>query len=242
MTRGNVIVVEGIIGAGKSSFSKELAEQLGSQTLYLKEPDEENDANPYLASFYSVPSRWAYTMQTHLLQARYKMHQNAQWHAMTTGASAVLDRSYFGDTAFAKLQLEMGDMSQDEFNTYRGIYHAMTSTLTLPDFCIHLNVSPEVSRERIAKRMQQQTGRECESVIELEYLQKLQKHENNVVKALERQGVKVLTLDWDKDRDSPGLRKDMIYAISDYILNYESKSDIFSLDDVKPVNDYWLHL
>ena len=39
MNRGKVIVVEGIIGAGKSSFSRELASQLGDGTLYLREPD-----------------------------------------------------------------------------------------------------------------------------------------------------------------------------------------------------------
>jgi len=222
MNRGQVIVVEGIIGAGKSSFSKELASALGEGTLYQQEPDEKNNANPYLASFYNDSSRWAYTMQTHLLQMRYKMHLNAQWHSMTTGNFSVLDRSYFGDTAFANLQLEMGDMTQDEFDTYQSIYHAMTASVLLPTFCIHLNVRPSIAQSRIVARMEKQTGRKCESAIELQYLESLRVHEDNVVNALDKQGVRVLSIDWNEDRSDPLLRRDMVLAMAEYIKNYDT--------------------
>ena len=227
MSRGKVIVVEGIIGAGKSSFSRELAKQLGDNTLYLREPDEQDNANPYLSDFYSMPKRWAYTMQTHLLQARYKMHLNAQWHAMTTGNDAVLDRSYFGDTAFARLQLNMGDMSQREFDTYQSIYHAMTASVLLPTVCIHLQVSPKVAQQRIVRRMEDQTGRRCEDVISLKYLEDLAEEEERVIQALDAQGVRVLNLPWDEDRNDPNLRQDTIRGISTYINNYQPPGDMF---------------
>ena len=51
MNRGRVAIVEGIIGAGKSTFSKELSQALGDDTLLLLEPDEKDNANPYLSSF-----------------------------------------------------------------------------------------------------------------------------------------------------------------------------------------------
>ena len=230
MERGRVVVVEGIIGAGKSSFSKELSAHLGENTLYLQEPDEKNNANPYLSKFYKDPSRWAYTMQTHLLQMRYKMHLNAQWHSMTTGDFAVLDRSYFGDTAFANLQLSMGDMTQEEFDTYQSIYHAMTASVLLPTFCVHLKVNPKVAQQRINSRMLAQTGRKCESAISLKYLEDLEFHENNVVDALGRQGVRVLTIDWNEDRGNPDLRHDTIFMIAEYIKNFETGSDNCLLD------------
>jgi deoxyadenosine/deoxycytidine kinase len=227
MKRGKVVIVEGIIGAGKSSFSKELAYELGNDTLYLQEPDEKNNANPYLANFYSEPSRWAYTMQTHLLQARYKMHLHAQWYAMTTGQDAVLDRSYFGDTAFARLQLAMGDMTKDEFETYQSIYHAMTASVLLPTACVHLQVEPEVAQQRIARRMQEQTGRSCEDAIDIQYLKDLKTEEEKVVKTLEAQGVRVLTVDWNEDRNDPILRQDMIKGIATYIQDYQPPGDMF---------------
>lgn len=227
MNRGKVVIVEGIIGAGKSSFSKELAYELGNDTLYLQEPDEKDNANPYLANFYEKPERWAYTMQTHLLQARYKMHLHAQWHAMTTGKNAVLDRSYFGDTAFARLQLSMGDMSRDEFDTYQSIYHAMTASVLLPNVCVHLQVEPWVAQQRIIRRMQEQTGRTCEDAIDLQYLKDLKTEEEKVIQALESQGVRILTLDWNEDRSDPVLRQDTIKGIATYINDYQPPGDMF---------------
>ena len=227
MNRGKVVIVEGIIGAGKSSFTKELARQFGENTQFLQEPDEKNDANPYLADFYKVPGRWAYTMQTHLLQARYKMHLHAQWHAMTTGDNAVLDRSYFGDTAFARLQLKMGDMSQREFDSYESIYHTMTAHVLLPNVCVHLKVTPEVAQQRIIRRMEDETGRRCEDVISLQYLRDLSEEEDLVIRVLESQGVRVLHLPWDEDRSDPSARQETVRGIADYITHYQPPGDMF---------------
>jgi deoxyadenosine/deoxycytidine kinase len=227
MNHGKVVIVEGIIGAGKSSFSSELAGLLGEGTLYLPEPDEKNNANPYLSDFYTSPGRWAYTMQTHLLQARYKMHLHAQWHAMTTGGNAVLDRSYFGDTAFARLQLAMGDMSQTEFDTYQSIYHAMTASVLLPTVCIHLKVEPHIAQQRIVRRMEDQTGRRCEDVIDLTYLANLRKEEDAVINILGKQGVQILSLDWNDDRANPDLRSSVINETANLINEYIPEGDLF---------------
>ena len=221
MKRGKVTVVEGIIGAGKSSFSKELAEALGDDTLYLREPDEKDNGNPYLADFYEDQERWAFTMQTHLLQERYKMHLHAQWHAMTSGGNAVLDRSYFGDTAFARLRVKTGAMTMREFQTYQSIYHAMTASVLLPSVCVHLQVSPEVSGERIRRRMEERTGRSCESAIDLSYLYSLQREENHMVDTLRKQGVQIISIPWDEDRSTPLDRLEVVREISEKISSHQ---------------------
>ena len=223
---GKVIIVEGIIGAGKSSLTRELAIALGRNTLTLMEPDEKENANPYLADFYNDQSRWAFTMQVHLLQARFRMHLNAQWHAINNQGHALLDRSYFGDTAFARLQLKTGAMSQMEFDTYQSIYHAMTASVLLPNVCIQLVVSPETAQKRIAKRMESETGRKCESVIDLDYLHSLNREIQNMVGVLSQQGVTVLSLPWDADLDSPELRRESISKIANQILDLQP-ADMF---------------
>ena len=78
MPRGKVVIVCGIIGSGKSSLSRELADALGEGTLWLKEPDE-TGGNPYLGDYYGDPKRWAFTMQLALLAHRFSQHQHAQW-------------------------------------------------------------------------------------------------------------------------------------------------------------------
>ena len=226
---GKVIIVEGIIGAGKTTFSKLLADEING--LWLKEPDEES-GNPYLSEFYKDPKRWALTMQLHLLNVRYRMHMNAQWQSMNMNMNVVLDRSYFGDTAFARLQIKNGSMSEDEYNTYSLAYHNMTSNVLLPNICIYLDIKPKISAQRINKRMEIQTGRKCEDVIDINYLEMLEIEELNVINVLEKQGVYVMRIDWNEDLNEEEIKdkiKNIVnkikeYVVPDLLLDYHRKT------------------
>ncbi|MBM4354649.1 MAG: deoxynucleoside kinase [Deltaproteobacteria bacterium] len=224
-----VVIVEGIIGAGKSSLTKELGAALGPQTLVEMEPDEANNANPYLADFYHDPKRWALVMQVHLLQARYRMHLQAQWHAMSGAGHAVLDRSYFGDTCFARLQLRNGSMTLREFNTYRDLYHTMTAHVLLPNVCVRLLVSPEVSRRRIESRMEQREGRKCEAGIDLQYLIDLDREISHMVAVLRSQGVTVIDMPWDVDRESAEQRRLAVDSLACRIAEQDAPDSFLDL-------------
>jgi len=218
MESGKVFIIEGIIGAGKTTFAKLLSEQLKCE--WLQEPDEKN-GNPYLPMFYADQKRWAFTMQMHLLNTRFRMHKHAQWKAMQTNENIVIDRSYFGDTAFARLQLKNGTMTQDEYNTYVTCYHNMSSSVLLPQICIHLITTPEVSNGRISKRMEIQTGRKCESVIDLKYLQDLDHEENMMIEILEKQGVKIIRMEWNDEKNEDEIRasiKEVCQEVDNYMI------------------------
>jgi len=43
MKRGKVVIVEGLIGSGKTTLSRELGAALGDTSLTLFEPDEKGD-------------------------------------------------------------------------------------------------------------------------------------------------------------------------------------------------------
>jgi len=221
-----VIIVEGLISGGKTTLTKELGAALGDTTLILIEPDEKEDANPYLSDYYGSPERWSFTMQCHLLAVRYRMHLHAQWHAMEGRGHSVLDRSYFGDTAFARLQLALGLMPPREFDTYARLYHAMTATVLLPTVCLRVLVSPEVAAQRIVKRQEKQTGRKCESAIDLDYLRGLDREIDHMVNVLRQQGVTVLDVPWDEDRDSPETRQSAVEGLASRIKGLEP-TDLF---------------
>ena len=214
-----VVIVEGLISAGKTTLAQELGVALGEGTLTLIEPDEKDNANPYLADYYSDPKAWAFPMQIHLLAMRYRMHLHAQWHAMQGHGHAVLDRSYQGDTAFARLQLKNGMMSEREFKTYQTLYHGMTASVLLPTVCLHILVSPEVAQQRIAKRMRTELGRDCESGISLEYLRDLDQEISHMISVLQQQGVTVYQIPWEDDRTTPESRASAIDSIASRIRN-----------------------
>lgn len=226
MDRCPVVIVEGLIGSGKSTLTRELGEALGPETLTLLEPDEKQEANPYLQNYYEDSARWSFTMQAHMLTLRFRMHLLAQWHAMLGRGPAVLDRSYYGDTAFARLQMKLGLMEEREFETYRKLYHAMTAVVLYPTVCIRVLVEPERCNKRIANRMEMEEGRRCEQAIDLDYLQGLEKEIDHMVSVLRHQGVVIIDMPWDMDRDSPEDRKQAVQSLAARINSVEAP-DLF---------------
>ena len=214
MKQCKVVIVEGLIGSGKTTLSRELGQALGPTALTLFEPDEKGGGNPYLADYYGDPARWSFVMQVHQLQARFRMHLQAQWHALQGFGHAVLDRSYFGDTSFARLQVKMGLMSQREFDTYSSIYQAMTASVLFPNVCVRVLADPEVCNARVAKRMEVETGRKCEKAIDLDYLRGLETEIDHMVGVLRQQGVVVFDMPWDSERDAPESRRGAVEALA----------------------------
>jgi len=206
------VVVVGLIGSGKTTLSRELAQTLDA--LWLSEPDEKDDANPYLADYYTDPARWAFSLQVHMLGMRLRQQLHAQWHVMNGFGHAVMDSSYWQDTAFARLQVKSGLMSQREFDTYTSIYQAMTASVLLPNICVRVLATPEVCNQRVAKRMTVETGRTCETAIDLNYLKGLEQEIDHMVSVLRHQGVQILDMPWDVDRDSPDTRRHAVEALA----------------------------
>lgn len=216
---GKVTIVCGLISSGKTTLSKELSIALGPNTLWQPEPDEKGGRNPYLADYYAEPARYSFTMQAHLLGLRFRQHLQAQWHAMNTDHHAVMDSSYFQDTCFARLQLTLGLMTQREFNTYTALYHAMTASVLLPNVCLRVLVSPETAIRRIESRMEKETGRRCESAVSLDYLRGLDQEIDHMMSVLRQQGVTILDVPWDPDRDSPETRQQAVEGLAARIQN-----------------------
>lgn len=196
------IIVEGIIGAGKSTYARQLSQALGQQTLYLEEPDEAGNKNPYLGDFYTAPDRWAFTMQVHLLSLRYRMQVLAQWYCMSGQGHAVCDRSYFGDTCFARLLNKTQHITDREYETYLHLYENMTSQVLPPTVCIHLQVPPAVALQRIQHRADTRAGRRVELGIGLDYLVSLDNEINHMVEHLAKQGVRVIHIPWGDTREA----------------------------------------
>ena len=197
MKEFGVVILEGLIGVGKSTFCGKLAEKLGGEALF--EPDETN--NPFLPLYYKDPARWAYTMQTHLLSCRYRAHLYAQAKVMhQRNGWCVMDRSYFGDACFARVQDKLGYFSEAEFKSYFHMHKDMQMNILYPTAAVFLEASPETCNRRIAKRITEKTGSACESAIDLDYLRMLNDEIQRMKQDLRNQGVPVIEIDWNEDK------------------------------------------
>lgn len=135
------VVVEGPIGAGKTSLAERLAKHYGANTL-LEKPEE----NPFLTRFYKNPARYALPTQLFFLFQRIdEMRDLAQMDLFH--ASTVADYLFDKDTLFARLNL-----NDDEFTLYQNIYQNLVPQTTVPDLVIYLQASPETLFERVNKR------------------------------------------------------------------------------------------
>jgi deoxyadenosine/deoxycytidine kinase len=151
------LVVEGPIGAGKTTLVKKLAESANAQTL-LELPQE----NPFLEKFYRDTARYALpTQMFFLFQRMNQLRDLAQTDLFQTRmfSDFLLDK----DPIFARLTL--GD---DELNLYQQLYDHLRPQAPVPDLVIYLQAQPETLIERVRKR-----GVSMESGISELYISKL---------------------------------------------------------------------
>lgn len=77
---GKVVILEGNIGAGKTTLACQLARQLNCR-LFL----EPTTKNPYLAKFYQDPNKYALKLQLWIFKQRFRTFIEATKHALETG-------------------------------------------------------------------------------------------------------------------------------------------------------------
>jgi deoxyadenosine/deoxycytidine kinase len=160
-----IIVVTGVIGCGKTSLVEGLVDNLKAVPFY--EPLPETD-NFMLEAYYQNPEKYSYSMQTLLLALRFEAMQEAQWRSLK-GETCIIDSSIYSDKAFLEVQKQCGYVDDLEYRAYEKLCEIHFGFLQYPDIHIHLDLPIEEEVKRIKVR-----SRDCESGIEVSYLEKLQ--------------------------------------------------------------------
>lgn len=151
----NYIVIEGNIGAGKTTLASMIARDFNAKLILERFAD-----NPFLPKFYSDPSRYSFPLELSFLADRYRQLKEELVEQDLFRSFTVADYYFMKSLVFSSKTLE-----QDEFSLYRQIFYIIYSSLPKPDLYVYLHVPPERLLRNIALR-----GREYEKSITADYL------------------------------------------------------------------------
>lgn len=154
------VAISGNIGAGKSSLTDRLSKHFNWRAYY-----ESVEGNPYLSDFYEDMRRWSFNLQVFFLSSRFRRQKE-----MLSGFdSLVQDRTIYEDAEiFARNLHDMGLMSDRDYKNYRSLYNEITPFLRPPDLLIYLKAEVPTLVRQIQLR-----GRDYESSIRIDYLERL---------------------------------------------------------------------
>ena len=148
------VVIEGLIGVGKTSLCRLLEQELGARLVL--EPCEDN---PFLASFYDDPARFAFPAQMFYLATRYRQQVDLRQQHLFSNL-VVSDYLFQKDRLFAEHTLE-----PQELDLYDRFANLLADGIPTPDFVIFLDAPTDVVMKRIERR-----GISAEDAISSEYL------------------------------------------------------------------------
>jgi deoxyadenosine/deoxycytidine kinase len=134
------IAVEGPIRVGKSSLARVLAERMHARRI--EDCDEEN---PFLTDFYKEKAGAAFAAQMYFLNERFERLRQA--FAAGQSGPAVADFLFEKDKLFAYLNLD-----NEELKLYDRFFERFAAEVRPPELVIYLQATPEILRERVAKK------------------------------------------------------------------------------------------
>ncbi len=140
-TRPRYIVVEGLIGVGKTSLCHILEREFEARLVL--EPCEDN---PFLASFYADPERFAFPTQMFYLATRYRQQEELAQPGLFS-RMVVSDYLFEKDRLFAEQTL-----SGEELALYDRFAGLLREGIPSPDMVLFLDSPTEVVLQRIARR------------------------------------------------------------------------------------------
>ncbi len=155
----NYIVIEGNIGAGKTSLATRISAELNASLIL-----EQFEENSFLPKFYEDAVRYAFPLELSFLADRYQQLKNHFNKPDLFTSFTIADYFIFKSLIFASRNLE-----QLEFGLYSKLFNIVSSVVPKPDLLVYLYLNLNNLKKNIQKR-----GRVYEQNIQFDYLEKIQ--------------------------------------------------------------------
>jgi deoxyguanosine kinase len=153
------LAIEGNIGAGKTTLCEMISKNYGCKLILEQFTD-----NPFLASFYEQPERYAFPVELFFMTERHKQMQEV------FRDTDLFNPFYLSDYFFLKTLLFAGkNLNEEEFRLFNRLFEVLNAPFPKPDLLVYLHRPIDVLMKNINKR-----GRKYETWITREYLNKVQ--------------------------------------------------------------------
>ena len=152
------LVIEGNIGAGKTTLATLLSTDLNSRLLL-----EGFSENPFLPKFYSDPAKYSFPLELSFLAERYSQLKTDLASRELFQEQTIMDYYFMKSLIFAQ-----NTLAPDEYQLYRKFFDIIYERLPKPDLYVYLHLPEHRLLENIRKR-----GRGYELSIEGDYLKKI---------------------------------------------------------------------
>lgn len=153
------IVIEGNIGAGKTSLATRISEEYKAKLILERFAD-----NPFLPKFYQNQARYAFPVEMSFLADRYNQLKKDLQSKDLFSSFTIADYYFMKSLIFAK-----NTLASDEYSLYSQIFQIIYQALPKPDLYVYLHRDSANLLENIKQR-----GRDYESEISGEYLNNIQ--------------------------------------------------------------------
>ena len=172
------LVIEGNIGAGKTSLCCAIAKKMNAKLIL-----EQFAENPFLPKFYKDPERFAFTLELSFLADRYKQLSKE------LDSYSLFDELIVSDYYFIKsLLFAASTLNDDEYKLYRQIFDIIDSRIPKPDLYVYLHKNTSNLLKNIKQR-----NRDYEQNISENYLLDIEKNYFKYFK--QRSDLKILIID-----------------------------------------------
>ena len=153
------IVIEGNIGAGKTTLCQMLSRDFGCRLVLEQFAD-----NPFLPYFYTNPDRYAFPVELFFMTERHKQLQEELGQHSLFQEHIVADYFFLKTLLFAKNNLQ-----EEEYRLFQRLFSVLNASFPKPDLLVFLHRPVDTLLDNIRKR-----GRAYEQEISGDYLQQIQ--------------------------------------------------------------------
>lgn len=160
------VAIEANVGAGKSTLLRALR-QAGAAVVL--EPVEEWEASGILSLFYQDRARWAFAFQMAVLRSYLAPEYGDAEGLLLCERCPLSCRHVFGSNLFGD-----GCMTEAEWAVFKAFFQRFAWE---PDAIIYVRTEPEECLARVQAR-----SREAEAPISLEFLRKIHRQYENMVR------------------------------------------------------------